>query len=116
MALYAISDLHLSTLSTTNKSMEVFGKRWDGYMTRLKQNWERLVTPNDTVVIPGDISWALSLSEAGSDMQFINSLPGKKILGKGNHDFWWATVKKHEDFFAKEKIDSISFLLNNINN
>lgn len=113
MSLFAISDLHLSTLESTDKSMEVFGRRWDGYMTRLKNNWEHLVEENDTVVIPGDISWALSLEEAVSDLKFINSLPGKKILGKGNHDFWWSTMKKHEELFEREKIDTISFLFNN---
>lgn len=113
MSLYVIADLHLSTLDSTNKSMEVFGRRWDGYMTRIKNNWERLVTDEDTVVIPGDVSWALSLDEAVSDLKFIDSLPGRKILGKGNHDFWWSTMKKHEALFEKHGITSISFLFNN---
>ena len=113
MSLYVIADLHLSTLDSTNKSMEVFGRRWDGYMTRIKNNWERLVTDEDTVIIPGDVSWALSLEEAVSDLKFIDSLPGKKILGKGNHDFWWCTMKKHEEIFKKHGITSISFLFNN---
>ena len=113
MSLYVIADLHLSTLDSTNKSMEVFGRRWDGYMTRIKSNWERLVTENDTVIIPGDISWALSLDEAVSDLKYIDSLPGKKILGKGNHDFWWCTMKKHYEMFEKHGISSISFLFNN---
>ena len=113
MSLYVIADLHLSTLDSTNKSMEVFGRRWDGYMTRIKNNWERLVTDEDTVIIPGDISWALSLDEAVSDLKFIDSLPGKKILGKGNHDFWWCTMKKHEQLFEKHGITTIDFLFNN---
>ena len=113
MSLYVIADLHLSTLDSTNKSMEVFGRRWDGYMTRIKNNWERLVTDEDTVIIPGDVSWALSLDEAVSDLKFIDSLPGRKILGKGNHDFWWSTMKKHEALFEKHGITSISFLFNN---
>ena len=113
MALFAIADLHLSTLDSTNKSMEVFGKRWDGYMTKLKNNWESIVTDEDTVIIPGDVSWALSLEEAISDLKFIDSLPGKKILGKGNHDFWWSTMNKHVKLFEKEGIRSISFLFNN---
>ena len=113
MALYAISDLHLSTLESTNKSMEVFGHRWDGYIDRLKNNWERLVEPEDTVIIPGDVSWALSLEEAESDLKFLDNLPGKKIIGKGNHDFWWATMSKHTTFFKKLEISSISFLFNN---
>ena len=113
MALFTIADLHLSTLDETDKSMEVFGHKWQGYMQRLENNWKRLVTDEDTVVIPGDISWALSLEEATSDLKFINSLPGKKILGKGNHDFWWSTMKKHAAHFEKNGIDTISFLFNN---
>ena len=113
MAVYAIADLHLSTLDSTNKSMEVFGRRWEDYTERLKRNWERLVTDEDTVIIPGDIPWALSLEEAESDLRFIDSLPGKKILGKGNHDFWWSTMNKHRKFFEACGIETISFLYNN---
>lgn len=93
--------------------MEVFGRRWQDYIQRIESNWRRLVSDDDTVIIPGDISWALSLEESLSDMKFLDSLPGKKILGKGNHDFWWATMKKHEDFFKKNGIQTISFLYNN---
>ncbi len=113
MSLYVISDLHLSTNETTNKSMEIFGSRWQDYTFRIKQNWERLVRDEDTVIIPGDISWALSLEDAVSDLKFIDSLPGKKILGKGNHDFWWSTMKKHSALFERIGISTISFLYNN---
>ena len=113
MALYVIADLHLSTLEKTDKSMEVFGHRWDGYITRLNNNWRHLVTDADTVVIPGDISWALTLEEAESDLKFIDSLPGRKILLKGNHDFWWMTMAKHARFFEEKGIGSVSFLYNN---
>lgn len=113
MSLFTIADLHLSTLDSTNKSMEVFGKRWTDYTNRLEKSWRRLVTDEDTVVIPGDISWALSLEEALSDLKFIDALPGKKILGKGNHDFWWCTMSKHRAFFEKHGINTISFLFNN---
>ena len=113
MSVYTIADLHLSTYEKTNKSMEVFGKRWDGYMTRIEGNWRHLVTDADTVIIPGDVSWALSLEEAESDLKLLDSLPGTKILGKGNHDFWWATMRKHEIFFEKVGITSIKFLFNN---
>jgi len=113
MSVYVIADLHLSTLDSTNKSMEVFGRRWQNYITRLKSNWERLIEPDDTVIIPGDISWALSLEEALSDLKFIDELPGKKIFGKGNHDFWWSTMNKHKIFFEKHQIMTISFLFNN---
>ena len=113
MSLFTISDLHLSTLAATDKSMEVFGRRWQDYTKRIETAWRRLITDGDTVVIPGDISWALSLDEAVSDLKFLDSLPGKKILGKGNHDFWWSTMKKHEELFKKEDIKTISFLFNN---
>ena len=113
MALYTNADLHLSTFDKTNKSKEIFGKSWADYMLRIEQNWRRLISDNDTVVIPGDVSWALSLEESESDMKFLNSLPGKKIIGKGNHDFWWSTMRKHQVFFDRNGIDSISFLFNN---
>ena len=113
MSVFTISDLHLSTLTETDKSMEVFGKRWINYISRIESNWRHLIRDDDTVVIPGDISWALSLDEALSDLKFIDSLPGKKILGKGNHDFWWTSMKKHSEFFEKHKIETISFLYNN---
>ena len=113
MSVYVIADLHLSTLDSTNKSMEVFGHRWQSYISRLKTNWERLVEDGDTVIVPGDVSWALSLDEGLSDMRFIDALPGRKILGKGNHDFWWSTMAKHKAFFEKHSITSIDFLFNN---
>ncbi len=113
MSIFTIADLHLSTLDSTNKSMEIFGRRWIGYTEKLKSNWLKLINDSDTVIIPGDISWALTLEEAKSDLQFIDSLPGKKILGKGNHDFWWSTMKKHNAFFESNGISTISFLFNN---
>ena len=113
MSIFAISDLHLSTLDSTDKSMEVFGRRWTDYLTKIESNWKKLVNEDDTVIIPGDVSWAISLDEAKSDLLFINSLPGKKIIGKGNHDFWWSTMRKHENFFKENGIDTISFLYNN---
>ena len=113
MSVFTIADLHLSTEEGTNKSMEVFGHRWQDYTNRIEKNWRRLVSDDDTVIIPGDISWALSLNESLSDLRFIDSLPGKKILGKGNHDFWWCTMKKHNEFLEKNGIKTISFLFNN---
>ena len=113
MSVFTIADLHLSTLDSTNKSMEVFGRRWTDYIQRLEQNWRRLVCDTDTVIIPGDISWALSLDEACSDLKFIDALPGRKILGKGNHDYWWCTMKKHREFFEEHGIKTIDFLFNN---
>ena len=112
-ATFTIADLHLSTHATTNKSMEVFGARWTDYVSKIEKNWRALVSDNDTVIIPGDVSWALSLDEALDDLRFLDSLPGKKILGKGNHDFWWCTMRKHEIFFEKHGIKTIFFLFNN---
>ena len=113
MSIFTIADLHLSTLDSTDKSMEIFGKRWTGYVDKIKTNWLKLVTEADTVIIPGDVSWALTLPEAKSDILFLDSLPGKKIIGKGNHDFWWCTMKKHTAFFEELGVRSISFLYNN---
>ena len=113
MSIFTIADLHLSTNVTTNKSMEVFGKRWKNYVEKLKQNWEALVEPTDTVIVPGDISWAMSLEEAKEDFAFLESLPGQKIIGKGNHDFWWATLSKIHAFFEENEIHSIKCLYNN---
>lgn len=113
MSVYTIADLHLSTAEGTDKSMEVFGKRWEDYVARLERAWRSLVEPTDTVVIPGDISWALSAEEALSDLSFLESLPGKKILMKGNHDFWWCTMKKNLEYCEKHALTSLSFLYNN---
>jgi predicted phosphohydrolase len=76
-------------------------------------HWCNTIKDTDTVVIPGDISWALTLEEARQDLCFLNALPGKKLIGKGNHDFWWSTATKINAFFAQHKIDSISLLQNN---
>ena len=113
MSLFVIGDLHLSTLESTNKSMEVFGRRWSGYIEKISKNWKAVVEPSDTVIVPGDISWALSLEEAESDLKFIDLLPGRKVFLKGNHDFWWSTLSKMNNFFAEKEITSISFLYNN---
>ena len=113
MAIFAIGDLHLSTNQNTNKSMEKFGRRWLGYTEKLRRNWEAVVSPEDTVVIPGDISWAMKMEEALSDFHFLESLPGKKLIGKGNHDFWWSTVSKMNAFFAENHITSVQILNNN---
>ena len=112
MAIFAIADLHLDTKSN-QKSMEVFGNRWKDYVNKIQKNWIRVVSPTDTVVIPGDISWALNLEEALADLQWINELPGKKILMKGNHDFWWSTASKMQRFFNENNITSIDILNNN---
>ena len=112
MSLYVIADLHLAT-ADASKSMEVFGKRWLNYIEKLNSNWQRVITDNDTVIIPGDISWGLTTSDARQDLLWLDSLPGKKVILKGNHDFWWSTVSKLNAFFVENKINSISVLNNN---
>ena len=113
MAVFVLSDLHLSTNAGTDKSMEVFGAKWKDYINRIKTNWNRLVDPLDTVVVNGDISWAMTLDEARSDFEFLNSLNGIKIISKGNHDFWWSTLSKVNAFFEENKIDNVKILHNN---
>ena len=112
MSVYVIADLHLCT-DNESKSMEVFGNRWKDYKNRIQTNWNKLVAPEDTVIIPGDISWALTLQDAISDLKFIDSLNGKKIIMKGNHDFWWSSVTKMNALFSELSISSISVLNNN---
>lgn len=113
MSVFAISDLHLSLNCATDKSMEVFGRRWQGYVKKLESNWRALVGEHDTVILAGDISWALSIDEAVDDFLFLHSLPGKKIIAKGNHDFWWQTMNKLTAFKEKHNLTDISFLYNN---
>lgn len=111
MAVFVISDLHLDTV-TNQKSMEIFGNRWQGYIEKIKNNWSRLVEDNDTVIIPGDISWALTMEDSIPDLKWIDALPGKKILMKGNHDFWWSTLSKLKKAFSDNEITSIEIMYN----
>ena len=113
MAIFILSDLHLSTDSRTNKSMEVFGARWKDYIAKIEKNWNAVVCENDTVVVPGDISWATRLEDSESDLRFLDSLNGKKLIGKGNHDFWWSTATKMYAFFEEKGFSTISILYNN---
>ncbi len=110
MSVYTIADLHLSF--GTNKPMDVF-RGWADYTDRIRSSWQRLVTQEDTVVIAGDISWAMKLSEIYADFSFIHDLNGKKIILKGNHDYWWTTRAKMEQYIAQNGFDSISILHNN---
>ncbi|MBR2354527.1 MAG: metallophosphoesterase [Clostridia bacterium] len=112
MSIFVIADLHLDTESN-QKSMEVFGNRWVNYVYKLKKNWERLVTSQDTVIVPGDISWALTLNDAIPDLRWIHELPGRKILMKGNHDFWWSTASKMNKMFEEQGFTTIELLSNN---
>lgn len=111
MSLYVMADLHLS--SDGSKSMAVFGSRWVDYMEKIRKNWCAVINEEDTVIIPGDISWALKLEDTLEDFRFLDSLPGKKLIGKGNHDFWWSTVSKMTAFLEQNGLSSIRFLYNN---
>ena len=111
MALFVLSDTHLSF--SDDKPMDVFGRRWQNYTQKLKRNWNSVVSDDDTVVIAGDISWAMSHMGAVKDFEFINSLNGKKIIGKGNHDYWWTSLKKLNEMLDTFKYDTVNFLYNN---
>ena len=110
MSVYVIGDTHLSL--AVDKPMDIF-KGWDDYVQRLETNWQKLITDEDTVIINGDVSWAMSLEEAERDFDFLNNLNGKKIISKGNHDYWWNTITKMEKFCKEKGFDTISFLHNN---
>ena len=109
MALFVIGDTHLSL--SVNKPMDVFGG-WQNYMQRLEENWKAVVQPEDTVVIPGDVSWGMSMEEAKADFAFLHQLPGKKILMKGNHDYWWTTRSKMDKFFEENQFTTLTILHN----
>ncbi len=110
MAVYAIGDLHLSL--GTDKPMDVFGGSWDNYVEKIEDGFS-VVGQGDTCVICGDVSWSMSLNSSLGDFKFIDSLPGKKIILKGNHDYWWSTVSKIQSFFEKNDITTIEILNNN---
>ena len=111
MAIFAISDLHLAL--GVEKPMDVFGERWANYMERLEELWKDTISVNDFAIIPGDISWATYLEQSYKDFKFIDDLPGKKIILKGNHDYWWTTLRKLETFIEENEFKSIRFLHNN---
>ena len=108
--LYAIGDLHLSF--SNDKPMDVFGENWKDHAEKLKKGFSAL-TDEDVTVLCGDLSWAMGLEEALEDFRFIEALPGKKTILKGNHDYWWSTAKKKKKLFAENGIGSIEILHNN---
>ena len=110
MSIFAIADLHLGL--SVDKPMDVFGPAWNDHVERLEKNWREKITSSDTVLIPGDISWGISMEEALADLKFIDELPGTKILSKGNHDYWWGTTKKVEDFMAANGLTTLKILKN----
>lgn len=110
MSLYAIADLHLSLSS--GKPMNIFSG-WDNHVERLEKNWQATVSPDDTVVVPGDISWAINFEEAKADFDFINRLNGHKVIMKGNHDYWWNSMAKMNRFLEENGFDTITIVHNN---
>lgn len=105
--IYAIGDLHFD--NSKSKPMDIFGKNWIGHEEKIIENWNNKITDKDIVLIPGDISWALKLEGAKYDLEKIDKLPGQKILSKGNHDYWWQSLKKMRDLEFK----NIDFIQNN---
>lgn len=110
MSIYAIGDLHLSF--NENKPMNIFGQNWENHEQKIKQHWLEKIKQNDLVILPGDFSWSMHLRDTAKDFEFINSLPGKKILTKGNHDYWWETIKKMREFIKENNFENIDFLFN----
>lgn len=106
MKIYAIGDLHLGF--AVEKPMDIFGDNWKSHENTIKNKWEEIVRKDDVVLIPGDISWATKFDDAKIDLDWVDSLPGKKIIIKGNHDYWWQSLKKMENIF-----ETITFLQNN---
>ena len=111
MSIYAIGDLHLSF--SGEKPMDIFGYNWENHAEKIKENWTSKVNKEDTVILPGDFSWATYLEDTYKDFEFLNSLPGKKILSKGNHDYWWGTLTSMRKFLKENNFQNIDFLFNN---
>lgn len=111
MSIYVIADLHLSF--KVNKPMDIFGDSWDNHPEKIRKYWLDNIKPEDTVILPGDFSWATYIEDAKPDFDFLNSLPGKKILLKGNHDYWWTTLAKMREFVLDNNYENIDFLYNN---
>lgn len=111
MSIYAIGDLHLA-LGSPSKDMGIFGGRWEGYREKIYQAFSQLLE-EDTIVLCGDTSWGMSLEEALPDFLFLQSLPGEKVLVKGNHDYWWETSSKMNKFFLQHGLSKLSILHNN---
>lgn len=111
MSIFAIADLHLAL--GIDKPMDIFGGRWSNYMDKLKSNWLETVGEQDTVIIPGDVSWATYIESAYEDFKYIEELPGRKIISKGNHDYWWTTASKLNKYLEINQFQTIAFMHNN---
>lgn len=112
MALYAMADLHLS-LGIKDKPMDIFGAGWHNYMEKIEENSKSVLKEDDVLLLAGDLSWATYMEQATADFELIESLPGKKIISKGNHDYWWDTVTKLNKFKNEKGFKTIEFLHNN---
>ena len=112
MRIFAISDMHLS-IGETDKNMDIFGIKWKNYMDKIKSNWSEICREDDVVIVCGDTSWAMDLKNAKSDFEFLNGLPGTKLVLKGNHDYWWNTAVKMNEFVLESNFRDIYFLHNN---
>ncbi len=111
MAIYAIGDLHLSL--NKEKPMNIFGDNWEKHEEKIKENWIETVKDEDLVLMPGDFSWEMHLKDMYNDFEYLNNLPGKKLLLKGNHDYWWTTLAKMREFVKENEFNNIEFLYNN---
>jgi len=107
MSIFVIADLHLSF--ETNKPMNVFGENWEDHEKKIENNWRNKVNEKDLVILPGDFSWAMKLEDTFKDFQYLNNLPGKKLLLKGNHDYWWGSISRVREAAPD---DSFYFLQN----
>ena len=111
MAIYVIADLHLSF--SQNKPMDIFGNNWENHAEKIRNNWIKKVKQDDYVILPGDFSWATYIEDPKLDFSYLNSLPGRKILLKGNHDYWWTTLASMRKFVKENEFENIDFLYNN---
>ena len=111
MSIFAIADLHLSFANP--KPMDIFGNNWTNHEAKIREDWISKVKGDDLVLLPGDFSWAMNLEDSYKDFEYLNSLPGRKIMLKGNHDYWWNSLKKLKEFLDKNEFKNIDFLYNN---
>ena len=111
MSIFVIGDLHLSF--NNPKPMDIFGENWAGHEEKIRNNWIENVNENDLVILPGDFSWETYLADTKNDFEYLNNLPGKKLLLKGNHDYWWTTLNSMRTFLKENDFTNIDFLYNN---
>lgn len=111
MSIFAIGDLHLDF--SNEKPMNIFGDNWQGHSEKIRQDWINKVSETDLVILPGDFSWATTLEQTYKEFLYLNDLPGKKILLKGNHDYWWNTLRKMNEYIKYNNFSTVNFLYNN---